>query len=109
MEDLCAEATTGASGASRLSEWTVGPVGDSIQKSYLCAVNLADGRPVATDSITLHARALNSIASRDPYLSSRAICEASQGSDGRDSMKQVGTGSMVDAKTVGNRVHHRLT
>ena len=24
------------------------------QKSYICAVNLADGRPVATDRITLH-------------------------------------------------------
>ena len=26
----------------------------NMQKSYICAVNLADGRPVATDSITLH-------------------------------------------------------
>ena len=30
MEDECAEATTGGSGASGLSEWTVGPVGDRV-------------------------------------------------------------------------------
>ena len=26
----------------------------NMKKSYICAVNLADGQPVATDSITLH-------------------------------------------------------
>ena len=40
-----------AGGAAYL-QW-LGPF-INMQKSYICAVNLADGRPVATDSITLH-------------------------------------------------------
>ena len=38
-----------------------------MQKSYLCAVNLADGRPVATDSITLHGSPFRVLLPDEPH------------------------------------------